>query len=620
MLLFLLSFIMFCSKYYTTFLLLFSVNYASANNPSTNADSLFNLVDQYFQQNDTTQCFQLLDSMLQVYVEQNSVILQSDVLNEFGYNYYRLGNFNQSLHYYQQSLAIEQAMSDTVTTIGRLKNIGMVYWAMGRNQSALNQYLNALNLAQLLKRPQSIASVCNSIGLLQYEMEQYDKAQEYYQIALGEWAHSKDTLRLAFVHNNIGQVYFDQGNYDSALLFYQKALQWKKEINKPNTLPTTLYNLGNTYLSLGEIDTAVNYLNESYRIAQQYGMKGAVASASNSLGELYLADKKLPLARSYLDTTKVFLTQLDSRSIRLDYFRLEALYHEKSEQPVKALFYQKQWAALRDSLFNEERLKVIEAQAEYTLKQEEQARENAELQATVAQAESKQQRQYTLFALLGGALLMVVSIILFRMYRSNRKMKDRNADLVREVHHRVKNNLQSISSLLSLQSRRLEDKGAKKAMNETQLRIQSTALIHRRLYGHQLTDVKMSDYLKELIPQVLDSFGCKVDLRLSIDDIMLDVDQAVPIGLIVNEIVSNACKYAFPDHTNPILEVSFQQASPESYQLIIQDNGPGYDPEATKEAKTFGTKLVQLQASQLNGNRKYSNQNGVMFQLSFPKK
>ncbi len=575
---------------------------------------------QYFDQGDTTLAFRYLDSALHQYTSLNDTIKQSNTLNQFGYNYYQLGNYDRSIHYYQRSLMLEQAISDTATVIGRLRNIGMVYKAMGRNQIALGYYQEALSLAHLLQRPQTIASVNNSLAVLMYEMEQYDKAQEYYQIALRKWSSLKDTLRLAFVHNNIGQVYYDQGHYDSALLFYQQALQWKRQINKPQILPTTLYNLGNTYLSLEQIDTAANYLEESYKIAQQFDMKQEMASASNSLGELYLTSQKLSSARSYLDTSHALLNQLDSRGIRLEYLRLEALYHEEKEQPATALAFQKQWAALRDSIFNEERLKVVEAQAEYSLQQEAQARENAELRATVAQAENLRQKRYTLSAVSGGALLSVVSIILFRLYRSNRRMKDRNADLIREVHHRVKNNLHSISSLLSLQSRRLEDEGAKKAMGETQMRIQSMALIHRRLYGNQLTDVNMSDYLKELAPQVLDSFGCEAELQLSLDDIMLDVDQAVPVGLITNEVISNACKYAFPDHTAPMLKVAFQQVSPESYQLTIHDNGPGIIIEKIKDSKTFGTKLIHLQATQLNGKINYQNQNGTWFQLSFPKK
>ncbi|MEM9674904.1 MAG: tetratricopeptide repeat protein [Bacteroidota bacterium] len=496
----------------------------------------------------------------------------------------------------------------------------MTYKAMGLPQHAFDQYLEALNLSKELQRPQSIATVSNSIGLLQYELEQYEKAQEYYQVALKEWIYLKDTLRLAFVHNNIGQLYYDQGKYDSALLFYRQALRWKKQINKPRTLPTTLYNLGNTHLSLEQIDSAVNYLQESYTIAHKYDMSQAMASASNSLAELYMTDDRPSLARSYLDTTRILLNQLDSRNIRLDYLRLEALYYEKLAQPATALSYHKQWATLRDSLFNDERLKVIEAQAEYTLQQEAQARENAELRATIAQAKSERQQRYTLVSMLAGGLLSVISVVLFRLYRSNRKMKERNAGLVREVHHRVKNNLHSISSLLSLQSRRLEDENAKKAMNETQLRIQSMALIHRRLYGKQLTEVNMQNYLKELVPQVLDSFGCKAEIHLTLEDIMLDVDQAVPIGLITNEVISNACKYAFPDHPNPGLQVSLQQPSPEAYQLTIHDNGPGFSTEKVQDSRTFGTKLIQLQVAQLSGKSDYSNQSGTLFRLSIPKK
>lgn len=603
----------------STLLLLMTVSQASALvNIDPKTDSLFALVDQHFERNDTTGGFQFLDSVLHLYSAEDDV--RSDILNEYGYYYYFLGKEQQSISYYEQSLALERAMSDTVTVIGRLRNIGMAYKALGQSQRALEYYLEALSLAEPIQRARSIASVCNSIGLLQYEMQQYKKAKEYYRVALNQWKYLKDTLRLAFVYNNIGQVYYDQSNYDSALQCYRQALQWKKQVNRPRTLPTTLYNLGNTYLALRQLDTAANFLNESYRLARIYDMKREMASASISLGELYLTEDQQLLARSYLDTTRRLLNRIDSRSIRLEYLRLEAQYHEKMAQSAIALTYQKQWAALRDSLFNEERLKVVKAQAEYTLRQEGQARENAELRASIAQSENEQQRRYTLAALLGGGFLAVVSVVLYRMYRSNRRIKNRNADLVREVHHRVKNNLQSISSLLSLQSRRLADENAKKAMNDTQLRIQSMALIHRQLYGDQLSNVNMHDYLKELSTQVLDSFGCQqVDFQLKLDEIMLNIDQAVPIGLITNEVISNSCKYAFPDHTNPALKMSFQSDFSESYQLLIHDNGPGFDLDIINNSRTFGAKLIKVQTDQLRGKLSYTNQNGTLFRLSVPK-
>lgn len=281
-----------------------------------------------------------------------------------------------------------------------------------------------------------------------------------------------------------------------------------------------------------------------------------------------------------------------------------------------ALRYHQQWAALRDSIFNEERLQVIEAQAETELQEETQARQQAEQQQQLAELESALQKRYTLAAVAGGLLFGLLSLAFYRLNRVNKRISERNALLVREQHHRVKNNLHVISGLLSLQSRRLGDDAARQAMSESQGRIQSMALIHQGLYGQHLTEVNMRNYLRELVTQVVESYGYAVALTFDLEDVTLDVDRAAPVGLIVNEVVSNAGKYAFPHAPQPQLHVSFHKSS-SRYQLTIQDNGPGIDPAASARSDSFGMKLIHLQARQLRGSARFHRQGGTLFDLDF---
>ena len=179
-----------------------------------------------------------------------------------------------------------------------------------------------------------------------------------------------------------------------------------------------------------------------------------------------------------------------------------------------------------------------------------------------------------------------------------------NELLLKEIHHRVKNNLEMVKSLLALQSAQLEDSASKDAMLASQNRVQSMGIIHQKLYqGDNLGSIEMKDYFINLSEGVLDTFDIddKVKIECAMDNLELDVDTAVPIGLIVNELLTNALKYAFPNDTKGNIEISLSQSTPELLTLKVADNGIGKVPGKSPEGTGFGTQLIQLLTQQLNG-------------------
>jgi len=193
-----------------------------------------------------------------------------------------------------------------------------------------------------------------------------------------------------------------------------------------------------------------------------------------------------------------------------------------------------------------------------------------------------------------------------------------NELLLGEIHHRVKNNLQVISSLLSLQERNITDKTAKAAILEGKERVQSMGLIHKLLYQeNNFAGIDMNDYVQKLVDGLLDSFGVsKEEMELDIDfsKIELDVDTAVPIGLMINELVINSLKYAFEGTEKPKLTVKIEE---KNQQLILQveDNGNG-DVESILKAKSFGMKLIRSLSRQINGVLEIEKHIGLCFKIS----
>jgi|GEM_PF-3399037 len=194
--------------------------------------------------------------------------------------------------------------------------------------------------------------------------------------------------------------------------------------------------------------------------------------------------------------------------------------------------------------------------------------------------------------------------------------------LLKEIHHRVKNNLQVISSLLNLQSMATEDASARAMLADSQNRVRSMALIHEKLYrSDDLSRIDFREYLNTLtagIVQTYQSFSVPIDLRLSGENVFLPVDSAVPCGLIVNELVSNALKHAFPDGRAGQIRVDLRQNNSREIRLAVSDNGIGL-PETVdfRNTESLGMQLVNALVAQLGGMLDLKVDGGTMFEITF---
>ncbi|SDM41790.1 Two-component sensor histidine kinase, contains HisKA and HATPase domains [Catalinimonas alkaloidigena] len=190
--------------------------------------------------------------------------------------------------------------------------------------------------------------------------------------------------------------------------------------------------------------------------------------------------------------------------------------------------------------------------------------------------------------------------------------------LMREQSHRLKNHLSAVAGLLTLQSHSLVDPSARQALEESHARVEAIMLVQQMLYGKDLTHLPVDVYLTELIRTILRMYGfCEQLARLHIAPLRLPADQVLHLGLLVNELVTNAAKYALPTVRDPALDVGLQPESAAQLRLWVSDNGPGFVPDTTATA-SFGLRLVALQTRQLEGQARWSNGQGMCFTLEFP--
>lgn len=193
---------------------------------------------------------------------------------------------------------------------------------------------------------------------------------------------------------------------------------------------------------------------------------------------------------------------------------------------------------------------------------------------------------------------------------------------IKEVHHRIKNHFQVISSLLSLQAGHIQDEEAREAIKRSQDWIRSMALVHEKLYGtDQSESIDLDDYIRSLssyLIQTGDINGSRIDLDISTEPITLNMKTAVPCGLILNELITNALKYAFPDGRSGTMTIRCIQNPDGRFEMTVTDNGIGIPEEIDLiNPPTMGLQLVSMLAEQLEGSVELTRKPGTLFRITF---
>jgi two-component sensor histidine kinase len=281
-------------------------------------------------------------------------------------------------------------------------------------------------------------------------------------------------------------------------------------------------------------------------------------------------------------------------------------------------------------LLSENNLKQLQLSKELQLKEA----LSREINLQTSQLAKEKQTRWLLTG--GIGLLLLSGFSIFTLYQKQKKknivIQKQSVDLevlMKEIHHRVKNNLQVVSSLLDLQSHTITDSQASAAVKEGKNRVQSMALIHQNLYSEgNIKGIMVKEYISNLVQSLSDSYNItndNVKVNVNIDDLNLDVDTMIPLGLVLNELVSNAFKYAFPqdavykENHQGILNILLQEKD-EKLHLKVSDNGAGFPAGMdVKSAKSFGLKMIKAFAQKLKATLDIYNNNGAVVEMQISK-
>ena len=370
--------------------------------------------------------------------------------------------------------------------------------------------------------------------------------------------------------------------------------------------------------------------------AEKLGHPQGIWNASNLLGDKYYAQGQ------YSKALNTYLGILNRKLNIINTFELndltKKLYYSASLSGNKSLAakYAHEIIEAQDSLdLYTSSEAIVELEAKYEAEKKQSQIDLLEAENRIASlelAQNKNQRNILLIAL-GGFLFIIGGLFYFYRQKSktNKLLEEKNNIiqanleekelLLKEIHHRVKNNLQVISSLLSLQSRTVDHESAYDALTEGQNRVQSMALIHQHLYrGESISSVTLPEYIRNLCHTVFRTHNISsedVELNLDIDPIEMDVSMVVPLGLMLNELITNACKYAFPEGRKGTLKVIIKDLA-DKIQVSVIDDGVGKMNDSAGEG--FGSKLIRIFTKKLEATSIYTFETGTTFSMDIPQK
>jgi two-component sensor histidine kinase len=354
-----------------------------------------------------------------------------------------------------------------------------------------------------------------------------------------------------------------------------------------------------------------------------------LAFANYDLGKLYFKLHKNKLAKEHLFRSIEMCDSLELPDLTLkSYITLKDIFKSENNFP-KALYYFELYSELKEQVLNIEKQKhLTQTEIKYETEKkkrlirdlniENEKREAINLQQTL---QLKINRSNNRTLIIVCVLLTLIIMMLVVLVRQRVKFSQKLDMTMRELHHRVKNNLQILESLSNLQLESIKDEEAKKIIQSNSSRINAMILIHRDLYfDKNITKVNFPKYIRFLISNLMTAYhknSREIRVNYSMDEsIDISVDKAIILGLLLNELVTNSFKYAFTEsNLDPELNILFQNTENGHYQLIVSDNGPGLNED--KITKSIGLKLVDGQIKQLKGSMKIESNNGLKYHFQF---
>jgi len=530
------------------------------------------------------------------------------IFNDLAWEYHS-SNFDSAGHYVEMALTLAKAEGNIYWQAVSLEMKAILMEISGNWDTALKLYLKVIPLRNELGG-EGLENTFNNMAIIFRQQDNELKALDYFEKSYALEVKSGNKAGMAGSLNNIAITRKKLGIRDSVPELLKESLRLAEEVDSDRLALHSLINLGGWYFEENQNDSALTYFTESIKLGGQIGDSASVCVSRIGVADISRIEQRYELAENEYKIALEMAISLHNADYQTRVYRNLAELHKAKNEPKEAYEQLEKYLLLREELLNEELVRTTnELEQKYESARKEQ--EIAELElAAIAQnlvaAQSKNQKR--LLFLLAILLVGILGFVTYRFVNQRKIatiLRTKNATiaealserelLLREIHHRVKNNLQVVSSLLSIQGREIKDEKAKDAISESKNRVHSMALIHQYLYSDQeLASINMEEYIPNLCRKLFNAYKLDhdlIDLKIEVEPISLDVDTAIPLGIIVNELITNSLKYAFDADDEGQIAVTFAEKQNELV-LRVGDSGRGMQ-DKTRSDISFGMKLIR---------------------------
>ncbi len=573
----------------------------------------------------------------------NDEKLLADVLYKLGSYKSSASLYAESIKYYQDAVLIYAETFDTAGLAGGYNRLGVSYKHMGQYSNAINSLTKSYNYYHALKDTAGQGSTKINLGNVFKNIGEPEKAITYYHEALAIFIPANNQNAVANCYNNLGNVYKNLEQFDSSMFYMNKTLNIRKSTGNQAGLSYIFHNLANLHIKMEDYNTALQYADSSLTLKternDEFGIAGELEIFSRiyfKLGDwrnaILYGEKGLAMIKPYKDIEyeKEFYITLAESHLQIGNYKESANYYKlhidgekflKKLNPKNTLEYELiEFELLSDSI------------------QKEQLKLKKELQETINKNEELRNTVFkrNIYLIISGLIIfsVIISLFLFayrrRLIKSKKEKqnlekssvpKEEKEILLKEVHHRVKNNFQIINSLIRIQSEFMNQSNFKQKLIEIENRIRSMSLIHEKLYkSDNISKLDFKEYVEELIGHIKGSYETQTDIeiKLKVQQVKYGIDTLIPLGLILNECISNSLKHSFEGLEKGSIIVELNEIENGTI-LLIQDDGIGADLSIDElKEESLGMELVWDLTEQLDGTVSLSTEKGFHYQFNFP--
>ena len=509
------------------------------------------------------------------------------------------------------------------------------------NIQAYNEMLDLLpyKIKDIKNNPtkyQAGYSISYELSFIYYKMKRYDLAIDNFLIQKKAFIKAKNWLMISSMSNNIGLCYSKNYEYNKALIYFRLALDELSQDPSKNQSDIN-YNLffeSNIKSNIAQIEIRKgNYkgtiatfnLLKNRTLAFLSRERSNVTDAYLNLSKIYLAQKKPLIALKYADSCYKTIDNLRALPIKIEVKKIKAKIYLSLGENDKAIKMFYEIDKSNDSISQIQLAQnTMLAQVKFNVDEQEKKYQSIKTDLKNSDANSYKQKIGLGF---GAVLIAIIGFLYYQKIKNSKIIDVQNEILkinlnekemlLKEVHHRVKNNLQVITGLLQLQASKNESPEIELMLQNSERQINSIALMHQMLYQNEFYSiVSIKEYIQKLTDQLLfSSYGTNYKIKIDVDDVTLSTDVVIPIGLIISELFINSYKHAFKNNKGTI-EILLHQTVKNNFEFVYRDNGVGFSNNNTSD-KTMGFNLLKMLAEEISGTITINGNNGFEAIIKF---